>query len=69
VRIVAERKSRFGAIRRKLFEAMHRNALPATEFLPILPNRAIDLGGQVRNLNSKFEVEVRRWEFERAEDR
>jgi KUP system potassium uptake protein len=28
VRIVAERKSRFGVIRRKLFEAMHRNALP-----------------------------------------
>jgi KUP system potassium uptake protein len=47
VRIVAERKSRFGAIRGKVFEVMHRNALAATEFFRIPPNRVIELGGQV----------------------
>jgi KUP system potassium uptake protein len=26
---------------------MHRNALPATEFFHIPPNRVIELGGQV----------------------
>jgi len=30
-----------------LFEAMHRNALDATEFFRIPPNRVIELGGQV----------------------
>jgi KUP system potassium uptake protein len=45
--IVPEKKSRFGSIRCKLFEAMHRNALPATEFFRIPPNRVIELGGQV----------------------
>jgi len=34
-------------IRIKLFEAMHRNALPATEFFHIPPNRVIELGGQI----------------------
>jgi hypothetical protein len=34
-------------IRCKLFEAMHRNALAATEFFRIPPNRVIELGGQV----------------------
>jgi KUP system potassium uptake protein len=47
VRIMAERKSRFGAIRCKAFEVMHRNALAATEFFRIPPNRVIELGGQV----------------------
>jgi KUP system potassium uptake protein len=47
VTLVPERKSRFGAIRCKLFEAMHRNALPATEFFRIPPNRVIELGSQV----------------------
>jgi KUP system potassium uptake protein len=47
VKIVPERKSRLGAIRCKLFEAMHRNALAATEFFRIPPNRVIELGGQV----------------------
>jgi KUP system potassium uptake protein len=47
VTIVPERKSRLGAIRCKLFEAMHRNALAATEFFRIPPNRVIELGGQV----------------------
>src|SRR5215470_14995693 len=47
VKIVAERKSRFGAIRCKFFEVMHRNALAATEFFRIPPNRVIELGGQI----------------------
>jgi KUP system potassium uptake protein len=47
VKIVPERKSRFGVVRCKLFEAMHRNALAATEFFRIPPNRVIELGGQV----------------------
>jgi KUP system potassium uptake protein len=47
VTIVPEKKSRFGAFRCKLFEAMHRNALSATEFFRIPPNRVIELGSQV----------------------
>ncbi len=47
VKIMPERKSRFGAIRCKVFEAMHRNALAATEFFRIPPNRVVELGGQV----------------------
>jgi KUP system potassium uptake protein len=34
-------------IRTHLFEAMHRNALAATEFFRIPPNRVIELGAQV----------------------
>jgi KUP system potassium uptake protein len=47
VTIVAAKHSRLGAIRRRVFEAMHRNALAATEFFRIPPNRVIELGGQV----------------------
>jgi KUP system potassium uptake protein len=47
VKIVPARGSRFGAIRCQLFETMHRNALPATEFFRIPPDRVIELGGQV----------------------
>jgi KUP system potassium uptake protein len=47
VTIVPERKSRLAVIRTNLFEAMHRNALPATEFFRIPPNRVIELGAQV----------------------
>jgi len=47
VTIVPARKSRFGAMRCKIFEALHRNALAATEFFRIPPNRVIELGGQV----------------------
>ena len=47
VTIVAEKQSRIGAIRRRVFEAMHRNALSATEFFRIPPNCVIELGGQV----------------------
>ena len=35
------------AIRRQVFEVMQRNALPATEFFRVPPNRVIELGGQV----------------------
>jgi KUP system potassium uptake protein len=47
VKIVPQRGSRFGAIRCQLFEMMHRNALPATEFFRVPPDRVIELGGQV----------------------
>jgi len=47
VTIVPDRQSRLGGIRCKLFEVMHRNALAATEFFRIPPNRVIELGGQV----------------------
>jgi KUP system potassium uptake protein len=47
VEIIARRGSRFGAVRVQLFETMHRNALPATEFFRIPPDRVIELGGQV----------------------
>jgi KUP system potassium uptake protein len=45
--IVPAAHSRFGRIRTKLFEAMHRNALDATEFFRIPPGRVIELGGQI----------------------
>ena len=45
VTIVPAKSSRFGAVRREVFEAMHRNALAATEFFRIPPNRVIELGG------------------------
>ena len=45
--IVPARASRLGRIRTKVFEAMHRNALAATEFFRIPPNRVIELGGQI----------------------
>ena len=45
--IVPASASRLGRLRTKLFEAMHRNALAATEFFRIPPNRVIELGGQI----------------------
>jgi KUP system potassium uptake protein len=45
--IVSTVASRWTRIRSKVFEAMHRNALPATEFFHIPPNRVIELGGQI----------------------
>lgn len=45
--IVPAAASRLSRIRTKLFEAMHRNALAATEFFRIPPNRVIELGGQI----------------------
>ncbi|MGP0091015.1 MAG: potassium transporter Kup [Xanthobacteraceae bacterium] len=47
VTIVAAKGSRMNGVRRKLFEVMHRNALSATEFFRIPPNRVVELGGQV----------------------
>src|SRR5271169_99197 len=47
VTIVADKRSGVSAIRRRVFEAMHRNALSATEFFRIPPDRVIELGGQV----------------------
>jgi KUP system potassium uptake protein len=47
VTIVAHKRSRASAFRLKVFEVMHRNALAATEFFRIPPNRVIELGGQV----------------------
>jgi KUP system potassium uptake protein len=47
VTIVPEKGSGFGSIRCRLFEAMHRNALPATEFFRIPPGRVVEMGGQV----------------------
>jgi KUP system potassium uptake protein len=47
VKIVPARNSSFGRIRCRLFEIMHRNALPATDFFRIPPNRVIELGSQM----------------------
>jgi KUP system potassium uptake protein len=47
VTIVAGRHSRLSGFRRQVFDFMHRNALPATEFFRIPPGRVIELGGQV----------------------
>jgi KUP system potassium uptake protein len=47
VTIVPKARSRVGTVRREVFEVMHRNALPATEFFRIPPNRVIELGAQV----------------------
>jgi len=47
VTIVPAASSGLGRIRSKLFEAMHRNALAATEFFQIPPGRVIELGGQI----------------------
>lgn len=46
VKIVPARHSSFGRIRSNLFEIMHRNALTATDFFRIPPNRVIELGSQ-----------------------
>jgi|BarGraIncu00222A_1022003.scaffolds.fasta_scaffold00250_8 KUP system potassium uptake protein len=45
--IVPGAAPRMSRIRINLFEAMHRNALAATEFFRIPPNRVIELGGQI----------------------
>jgi KUP system potassium uptake protein len=47
VSIATATRSRFSSFRRQVFDFMHRNALPATEFFRIPPNRVIELGGQV----------------------
>jgi KUP system potassium uptake protein len=45
--IVPMGRSRWRWIKVKLFALMHRNALAATEFFSIPPNRVIELGGQI----------------------
>ena len=45
--IVAAPHSHMSAFRRRVFEVMHRNALAATEFFRIPPNRVIALGAEV----------------------
>ena len=45
--IVAVSKSRWNRIKISVFEVMHRNALAATEFFRIPPNRVVELGGQI----------------------
>jgi KUP system potassium uptake protein len=47
VMIAGAEHSQLSAFRREVFDAMHRNALPATEFFRIPPGRVIELGGQV----------------------
>jgi KUP system potassium uptake protein len=47
VTIAPNPRSRIGTFRRQVFEIMHRNALPATEFFHVPPNRVIELGAQV----------------------
>jgi KUP system potassium uptake protein len=46
VKIVPARNSSFGRLRCSVFEIMHRNALAATDFFHIPPNRVIELGSQ-----------------------
>ena len=45
--IVPTGGSKWHKIKVKLFALMHRNALAATEFFAIPPNRVIELGGQI----------------------
>jgi KUP system potassium uptake protein len=47
VKCVSEKRSRFRTFQGRLFQTMHRNALPATEFFRIPANRVVELGGQV----------------------
>jgi len=45
--IVPTTRSQWQRIRGSVFAAMHRNALPATEFFRIPPGRVVELGGQI----------------------
>ncbi len=45
--IVPVSKSRWRRVKANVFEVMHRNALPATEFFRIPSNRVVELGGQI----------------------
>jgi KUP system potassium uptake protein len=47
VMIAGAARSQMSAFRREVFETMHNNALPATEFFRIPAGRVIELGGQV----------------------
>jgi KUP system potassium uptake protein len=48
VKIVPAKNSTLGRFRCKIFEVMHRNALAATDFFRIPPNRVIELGSQTQ---------------------
>jgi KUP system potassium uptake protein len=45
--IVPKKRAKWRKFETKIFEAMHRNALPATEFFRIPPNRVVELGTQI----------------------
>jgi KUP system potassium uptake protein len=45
--IVPVSRSRWKRIRIAVFETMHRNAQPATEFFRIPSTRVVELGGQL----------------------
>ena len=47
VTIVPAKRSKLSRLKCRLFEAMHRNALAATEFFQIPPNRVVELGAQI----------------------
>ncbi|AHG89965.1 Low affinity potassium transport system protein kup [Gemmatirosa kalamazoonensis] len=46
-RLIATGKSRMARWRKKIFALMSRNALSATEFFSIPPNRVVELGAQI----------------------
>ena len=46
VKIVPAKNSRLGRIPCQVFEVVHRDALAATDFFRIPPNRVIELGSQ-----------------------
>ncbi len=45
--LIAKTRSRWRRFRFEVFRLMHRNALSATEFFQIPPDRVVELGGQV----------------------
>ncbi len=47
LKICSARGSRWHGFKVRLFALMHRNALPATEFFSIPPDRVVELGGQI----------------------
>jgi KUP system potassium uptake protein len=47
ITVAQRRRSRWGRLRLSVFQTLHRNALPATEFFRIPSGRVVELGGQV----------------------
>ena len=45
--MLAVSKTRWRRFRVRVFDVMHRNALPATEFFRIPSHRVVELGGQI----------------------
>ena len=56
VKIVPAKVSALGRFRCSIFEIMHRNALAATDFFRIPPNRVIKLGSQTEDADSDIET-------------